>query len=434
MADTSALLEAIEVTAGPPGRSVSPGLPMDIAASPLRRSLCLRAPWRRVWFQTAALLAAALCPPSVAVALDPGKNIGQYGHNAWTPQNGLPGEAVYSILQSRDGYLWLRTSAGLVRFDGARFVTISPRVAGKIVEEPIKAIAQGADGDLLVRSTSRTLIYHDGTFRDYRTPAPLPDGDILTLFESKRHEVFVGSDDFVYLIDNAGAKRLRRATGWIYSFLENADGALWFGGSTGVTTWQQGRVGTLNAGPGIDGVTALLPDASDRVWVGAMNGVYETNRSGLAARLAVRDFRGVVNAIVKDRAGSLWVATDAKGVMRLATGQASSFQSRDGLTDSRVLSLFEDREGSLWVGTASGLDRFRDTKLTAYTVAEKLPSNQAQNIIETRDGSVYITCRAGGLARFFHGEVTPITAKQGLPNEFANALFESRDVVNLPSR
>ena len=314
-----------------------------------------------MWFQTAALLAAALCPPSVAVALDPGKNIGQYGHNAWTPQNGLPGEAVYSILQSRDGYLWLRTSAGLVRFDGARFVTISPRVAGKIVEEPIKAIAQGADGDLLVRSTSRTLIYHDGTFRDYRTPAPLPDGDILTLFESKRHEVFVGSDDFVYLIDNAGAKRLRRATGWIYSFLENADGALWFGGSTGVTTWQQGRVGTLNAGPGIDGVTALLPDASDRVWVGAMNGVYETNRSGLAARLAVRDFRGVVNAIVKDRAGSLWVATDAKGVMRLATGQASSFQSRDGLTDSRVLSLFEDREGSLWVGTASGLDRFRDT-------------------------------------------------------------------------
>ena len=67
-------------------------------------------------------------------------------------------------------------------------------------------------------------------------------------------------------------------------------------------------------------------------------------------------------------------------------------------------------------------------------MAEKLPSNQAQNIIETRDGSVYITCRAGGLARFFHGEVTPITAKQGLPNEFANALFESRDVVNLPSR
>src|ERR1019366_4982301 len=335
---------------------------------------------RGVWAGTAALLAAALGAPAVALALDPGRNIDQYGHDTWTTQNGLPGEAVYHILQSRDGYLWLRTSAGLVRFDGARFVTVFPQVAGKIVEEPIKAVAQGADGDLLVRSTSRTLIYHDGTFRDYRTPAPLPDGDILTLFESKRHEVFVGSDDFIYLIENAGAKRLRRATGWIYSFLENADGAVWIGGSDGVTTWQRGRVGRLDVGFGNNGVTALLPDTGDRVWGGALNGLYEMDRGALAARLVVPGFRGVVNAIVKDRAGSLWVATDAKGVTRLAGGQVSSFLSADGLTDSRVLSLLEDREGSLWVGTASGLDRFRDTKVTTYTVAEKLPSNQAENV------------------------------------------------------
>src|ERR1019366_162221 len=382
---------------------------------------------RGVWAGTAALLAAALCAPSIALALDPGKNIDQYGHDTWTAQNGLPGEAVYHILQSREGYLWLRTSAGLVRFDGARFVTVFPRVAGKIVEEPIKAVAQGADGDLLVRSTSRTLIYRDGVFRDYRTPAPLPDGDILTLFESKQHQVFVGSDDFIYLIENAGAKMLRRSTGWIYSFLENADGSVWFGGALGVTTWHRGRVGTLGVGLSTNTVTALLRDSGERVWVGAMNGVYETDRRCLAARPVLPDFRGVVNAIVKDRAGSLWVATDAKGVMRLAAGQVSRFHSADGLSDSRVLSLFEDREGSLWVGTASGLDRFRDTKFTTYTVAEKLPSNQAENIIETRDGSVYVTCRAGGPARFFHGEVTPITAKQGLPNEFATSLFESRD-------
>src|ERR1017187_504108 len=417
----------IEVTSGGSPRVPSPRVLPVAGGARLGEPGCLLRACCGGGVGAPALLAAALCAPSVALALDPGKNIGQYGHDTWTPQSGLPGEAVYQILQTRDGYLWLRTSAGLVRFDGARFVTIFPRVAGKIVEEPIRAMAQGADGDLLVRSTSRTLIYNDGTFRDYRAPAPLPDGDIRLLFESKRHEVFVGSDDFIYLIENGGAKMLRRGTGWIYSFLENADGAVWIGGSDGVTTWQRGRVGRLDVGFGNNGVTALLPDTGDRVWGGALNGLYEMDRGALAARLVVPGFRGVVNAIVKDRAGSLWVATDATGVMRLTGGQVSSFQSRDGLSDSRVLSLFEDREGSLWVGTASGLDRFRDTKLTTYTVAEKLPSNQAENVIETRDGSVYVTCRAGGLARFFHGEVTPITAKQGLPNEYANALFESRD-------
>ncbi len=415
------------MTTGVAWRSASRRFLTVIAAKQFRPPGCLRAPRRGVWVRAATLLLAALCGSAVALALNPGKNIGQYGHDTWTPQNGLPGEAVYHILQTRDGYLWLRTSAGLVRFDGARFVTIFPRVGGKIVEEPIKAIAQGADGDLLVRSTSRTLVYKDGTFQDYRTPAPLPDGDIRVLFESKRHEVFIGSDDFIYLIENGGAKMLRRGTGWIYSFLENTDGAVWIGGASGITTWLQGRVATLDVGRSFNGITALLPDTVDRVWMGTLNGIHETDRGGRPARPVVRDFRGVVNAIAKDRAGSLWVATDAKGMMRLAGGQVSSFQSRDGLSDSRVLSLFEDREGSLWVGTASGLDRFRDTKLTTYTVAEKLPSNQAENIIQTRDGSVYVTCRAGGLARFFNGVVTPVTGQQGLPNEFVNALFESSD-------
>jgi signal transduction histidine kinase/CheY-like chemotaxis protein/ligand-binding sensor domain-containing protein len=400
---------------------------MVAAANQFQRIGCLLAACRGGWVRAAALLAFALGASAIALALDPSKNIDQYGHDSWTPQNGLPGEAVYQILQTRDGYLWLRTSAGLVRFDGVRFVAISPRVGDKILEEPVKAIAQGADGDLLVRSTSRTLIYKEGTFRDYRTPAALPDGDIRVLFESKRHQVFAGSDDFVYLIENRGPKMLWRGTGWISSFLENADGSVWAGGASSIVTYNRGRVGTLDTALGNNGVTALLPDGGQRVWVGANNGIYEMDRGRAAGRPAAGGFSGVVNAIVKDRAGSLWVATNAAGAMRLAGGQVSSFNAGNGLTDSRVLSLFEDREGSLWVGTASGLDRFRDTRFTTYTVAEKLPSNSTESVIETRDGSVYVSCRAGGLARFFNGVVTPITAKDGLPNEFSNALFESRD-------
>ncbi len=119
-----------------------------------------------------------LCAAVNSWALDPGKHIDQYGHDTWTSQNGLPGQAVYQILESPDGYLWLRTSAGLVRFDGVRFVLTEPLVAGRAVTEPVKAICLGTAGDLLVRTTSRTLIYKDGIFSDYRPPAPLPDGDI----------------------------------------------------------------------------------------------------------------------------------------------------------------------------------------------------------------------------------------------------------------
>src|ERR1019366_10717094 len=105
--------------------------------SRFRRTGCLPAARHGAWVQTAALLATALCVSSVALALDPAKNIDQYGHDNWASQDGLPGEAVYQILQTRDGDLWLRLSAGVVRFDGARFVTVFPRVVGQTVEAPV---------------------------------------------------------------------------------------------------------------------------------------------------------------------------------------------------------------------------------------------------------------------------------------------------------
>ena len=73
------------------------------------------------------LLMFLLCSAGMTPGLDRDKNIDQYGHDTWTSQSGLPGEAVYQILQTPDGYLWLRTSAGLVRFDGVRFVLVPLR-------------------------------------------------------------------------------------------------------------------------------------------------------------------------------------------------------------------------------------------------------------------------------------------------------------------
>lgn len=172
-----------------------------------------------------ALFGVALLAAAAGSALDRNRNIDQYGHDTWTAQNGLPGEAVYQILQTRDGYLWLRTSAGVVRFDGVRFVQPELTVGGRPLREPVKAICRGADGDLLIRSTSRTLRYANGVFSDYRKPGALPDGDIRVLFESRNHEVFVGSDNFIYAITNERPVLLRDGTSWILTFWKTSRGA-----------------------------------------------------------------------------------------------------------------------------------------------------------------------------------------------------------------
>ena len=87
------------------------------------------------------------------------------------------------------------------------------------------------------------------------------------------------------------------------------------------------------------------------------------------------------------------------GAVRIAGDQVSTFSFTEGLTDNKILALFEDREGSLWVGTASGLDRFRNTKITTYTAKEGLPSNDTKSVIQGSDRSMYVFCDGGGLAQ-----------------------------------
>ena len=374
-----------------------------------------------------ALLLAMTGAADRALALDPEKRLDQYGHDVWTSQNGLPGEAVYQILQSPDGYLWLRTSAGLVRFDGVRFVLAKPAVAGHPVNEPVKAICLGAGGDLLVRTTTRTLIYKDTVFSDYRPPGPLPDGDIRLVFESKEHDVFIGSDAYLYVFRDGTLKMLRSGTSWIFAFLQD-NLKLWIAGTRALYSYQGDALSTAWDLSKDRPATALAGSRERNLWIGTTDGLYRLSPDRrVPERFAAGAIRGEVNATIEDHNGNLWVGTGATGLWRVAASEVLSFSSPEGLTGSKVLALYEDRESSLWVGTASGLDRFRNTKFTTLTMKEKLPGDQTGMVIRARDGSLYVFCPGAGLAHIGNGAVTPITAKDGLPNPYANGLFESKD-------
>jgi signal transduction histidine kinase/CheY-like chemotaxis protein/ligand-binding sensor domain-containing protein len=387
----------------------------------------LRLHLRSIIFKASALMVISLFLGTIARGLEPDKNLDQYGHDTWTSQNGLPGEAVYQILQTPDGYLWLRTSAGLVRFDGVRFVLVDPVIDNTPVGEPIKAICKSADGNLLIRTTSRTILYKNGIFSDYLPPAPLPDGNIRAIFESREHEVFIGADDFIYVIRNGQIKLLRRGTAWVNTFLEDERGSIWIGASAALYNYSNGILSAWRNIGSLGGASILIGDHEHNVWVGAASGLYRMKPGRpILEHFAQNAIHGSVLAVLEDGQESLWVGTGS-GLYRLTEGRVASFNSLDGLTDSSVLSLYEDREGSIWVGTSSGLDRFRDTKGTTITTREGLPSNATKSVVETRDGSVFVFCDGGGLGRIKNGVVTQIGIRDGMPSYYGEAMFEGKD-------
>ncbi len=355
--------------------------------------------------------------------LEPAKHISQYGHDSWTSQHGLPGEAVYQILQTPDGYLWMRTSAGLVRFDGVRFVSMDAQLGG----EPARAIAVAVDGDLLVRTTSKTFHYKDGHFTDYLPPAPLPDGGIRVIAQGENHEVLVGSDDFLYAVRKDGVHLLRSRTAWISDFARD-QAKLWVGGSAELYSYQNGKLTDEASLAKSGGVASLAVDRSHTLWVGTSDGLFRLNpRTASLEKAAKGKIHVSVNSILEDHQDNLWVGTLERGLFRIKGDQITSFNFQDGLTDNSVLSLYEDREGSLWVGTASGLDRFRDTKAVTYTVNDGLPSNAVKSAVVGPDGAVNLFCNAGGLARIKGGKVTAFFKVPGLEHFFGGAQYVDKD-------
>jgi len=369
------------------------------------------------------IIATSLASAAMLGALEPQKQIGQYSHQNWTAQRGLPGEAVYQILQSKDGYLWIRTGSGLARFDGVRFVSMDAETGG----EAVKAICMGADGDLLIRTATRTLIYKDGRFSDYLPKASLPGGSIRFLFESREHVVFVGSDDFIYRLEKNGkATTLRNDTGWINGFMEDHMGRIWIAGSPRVYIYANGTLSVaLGAIPST--ITCLYEDRRHRIWAATGNGLYKVNEEGTSLEPTRRTSPGLMTTLLEDSQGNLWAGTERSGIARIAGSAFSTFGSVAGLTDDSVLALLEDREGTLWIGTASGMDQLRDTNLTAFTTGEGLPTNRTKSAIAMRDGTVEVFTDSGGLVGIRNGVATPFAHNNKLPTLVDSALFQSRD-------
>ena len=89
-----------------------------------------------------------LLPPLLQAGMDPSKSITQYVHEVWNTESGLPQNSVVAIAQTPDGYLWLGTEEGLVRFDGVRFVTFDKRNTPELQSNEVDSILVDHRGDL----------------------------------------------------------------------------------------------------------------------------------------------------------------------------------------------------------------------------------------------------------------------------------------------
>src|SRR5580700_5717118 len=151
---------------------------------------------RIIWFAAAALLVSGARP---AAALEPTTSLASYGRQAWAMEIGLPQNTVQALAQTKDGFLWLGTEAGLVRFDGVEFQTFdrnsnSGLLGPALPGNDIRCLLATADGALWIGTNAGLARWKDGTAKTFTTQDGLPGDGIVALQETPDGQLMVSTD------------------------------------------------------------------------------------------------------------------------------------------------------------------------------------------------------------------------------------------------
>lgn len=423
---------------------------------------------------------------ATAFALDPQKDISQYGHRSWQTDSGLPQNTVHAIAQTHDGYIWLGTEGGLVRFDGVQFVIYDKKAPANLKSESInclfESIGQDGKSDLWIGTDDGLVRRRGDVFDSFGAADGLPSNTIWSVFQDRAGTLWAVTPDGLARYRNGAFQPLPLAGGIANakSVAEAPDGSFWIGTRRGLEHFdaRSGRIMNGKAAgypllPSAE-IQAVAATVDGRIWAGTRTGLYwldpaTTASPALLLGLPSYEITSFTNArdgslwigtakgaavvpnggragaptnamaiyttqnglpgdrvesAYQDREGAMWVATN-RGAARLFQGRAQAFSARDGLADGVALSVFEDHEGSLWVGTeSSGLDMVHDQKFTAYTTADGLSDDLVRSVIQAADGSMSVGTNGGGLNHFDsrRGRFTALTAKNGLASDIVLAL------------
>jgi ligand-binding sensor domain-containing protein/signal transduction histidine kinase len=408
---------------------------------------------------------------------------GEYLVDVWDSESGLPSSTVTALAQTAEGYLWIGTHNGLVRFDGVRFVTFDPSTTPALTHARIANLFVDGAGKLWVNAYDGSLVsWSAGVFQrewvgrggpDYgawmissrgRPAFVLETGDLI------RREAGPGAPGrwqilrppgtaFVPLAceDRTGALWIRSADERLWRLLGDRlepvpwregldgraighltagpDGRVWIGTDREVAAWAKDRFEKMTPldGPSSLDASLVLSVRDGGYWVVAGGRARKArNRRWVESPAACSDLTGAFRLGVRafeDRQGGVWFAHLGKGLCHVwPDGSAQRIGTADGLPGARIAAFLEDREGNVWVGIdRGGLARLRRRRFAVLSPAEGLSAKAAVSICEDRQGSIWIGTLGGGLDRWRAGALTNLSLPTTTAGGFVFSVYPDRE-------
>ena len=364
----------------------------------------------------------------------------QYRHSVWRVQDGVFTGIPQSLVQTNDGYIWVGTTVGLLRFDGMHFTapTLPPAIMPLLGR--VDSLATSSDGSLWIASA--TLIQlKDGKFFAY----PKASGDFVGIVEDPTGGVWLAR------VRNADQQApLCHAAMLKITCLGEKDGAVGANASTifqdrAGNLWLPTTVGIIEGRPGsfhkVHSPVRSPPDKSSEItsFQEGFDGSLLAGSVDAGPGLGLQELKGnhwssftrhgldgsrlSVSALLRGRDNSLWIATENQGIYVIRGGQVDHYGAAEGLSGDSVNSLYQDRENNIWAVTSDGIDCFNIPKVITLSHREGLDVDSAASVLASHDGTVFIG-EQNTLNQIKGNEVTRAGTSDGLPRGLITVLLE----------
>src|SRR5262245_43655971 len=305
----------------------------------------------------------------------------QYRFDHWTADNGLPQNSVRDILQTRDGYLWMTTFDGLVRFDGVRFTVFDKINSPGIITNRFVSLYEEANGDLWASTESTGITrLHNGIFTTYKTENGIPDNTVTFLGGDGQCNVlrfcadhlfrwvdskFQPADDLRLSPDEVRSNNNQHLAVAQYQerFVCFAEGQL--------RSWKWANLPFIP-------ISGPMQDSQGYTWFSGDEGLIKTRNGQIVKVYTQRDgLPGKRARLVYGRLPLQALITSDGGDLYLTNLESMQTQlvTRKPPEGAPVYTSYADREGNIWFGTlTNGLFRAHQQSITTYAKSQGLSS------------------------------------------------------------
>ncbi len=372
---------------------------------------CLKAEPRQPSFPGPRLLqiiCAAVALTNTLQAIPPEERLSNLSIRRWGPESGIPEETFSAVLAPGDGYIWLSSNHGLVRFDGQRAQifrlgdSFRPGGTGPCSTNTLSTLLLGSDGSIWSGASSGCLfrILQDrfGTFANFQLEgitSPLLDRDNVGIMALRN------------LAGNQGIEINRRSA---ISTITSAN--------------PSGETNSIAAPPGLQ-ILFSARDNTNRLWaIMNDNKLYDAGNNATTWTMRYQ-IPSSARRLLADKEGNLWISS-IKGLYRWRDGETKHWGKSEGLPKDEIVAIHKDKSGCVWMGLDQSIARLCDDKIESIALGQE-QEEILSSMAEDPQGNLWFGGRWGNLYRLSPGIFRIYTRREGLSESHLTGVAIDRD-------